>query len=78
MNFVDTGALVKLYLTEPGSEELVALALRGKLAVSVLTYAEDYATHARLLPSGDLTLDERAELSDAFEVHWPSDSDVNV
>lgn len=70
MIFVDTSALVKLYLTEAGSEEMVALALRRKMAASVLTYAEVHATLARLLRSGDLTVDEHAELADAFEVDW--------
>lgn len=70
MIFVDTSALVKLYFTEAGSEEMVALALRRKMAASVLTYAELHATLARMLRTGDLSVDEHTELSDAFEIDW--------
>ena len=70
MIFVDTSALVKLYLTESGSEEMVALALRSKMAASVLTYAEVHATLARMCRTGDLSVNECAELSEAFEEDW--------
>lgn len=70
MLFVDTSALVKLYLVEPGSDEMVALALGAKLAASALTYAEVHATLARMLRTGAISEDEHSELVDAFEVDW--------
>lgn len=45
--FVDTSALIKLYIAEPGSQAM-QLKVPGKLlAASYLTYAEAHATFAR-------------------------------
>ncbi|HVT17945.1 MAG TPA: type II toxin-antitoxin system VapC family toxin [Thermoanaerobaculia bacterium] len=46
--FLDTSALVKLYIAEPGSERMRAAAARAEpVAVSVLAFAEIHATFAR-------------------------------
>jgi predicted nucleic acid-binding protein len=46
--FLDTSALVKLYVAEPGSERMREAAARGEpVAASVLAFAEIHATFAR-------------------------------
>lgn len=51
--YVDTSALVKLYVREPGSAALRAHAAKaGALATSVVAYAEIRAAFARLKQSG--------------------------
>jgi len=57
--YVDTSALVKLYVREPGSATMRTHAKRaGALATSVVAYAEARAAFARLKRSG-LTSDAR-------------------
>jgi predicted nucleic acid-binding protein len=57
--YVDTSALVKLYVREPGSAAVRTQARRaGALATSVVAYAEARAAFARLKRSG-LTRDAR-------------------
>lgn len=51
--YLDTSALVKLYVSEQGSRALRAYASRSEaLATSVVAYAEARAAFARLLRSG--------------------------
>lgn len=51
--YLDTSALVKLYVSEEGSRTLRAFASRSEaLATSVLAYAEARAAFARLLRGG--------------------------
>jgi uncharacterized protein with PIN domain len=46
--FLDTSALVKLYIAEPGSERMREAAGQGEpVAVSILAFAEMHATFAR-------------------------------
>ena len=58
--FLDTSALVKLYLAEPGSERMRGAATQeGSIAASHLAFAEIHATFARrrreeLLPAAEL------------------------
>lgn len=47
--FIDTSALVKLYIAEPGSELMGEAAQEAVIAVSTLTFAELHATFARRL-----------------------------
>jgi uncharacterized protein with PIN domain len=49
--FLDTSALVKLYIAEPGSEALLSRVASTVVAVSPLTYGETYATEAPMLCS---------------------------
>ena len=70
IRFLDTSALVKLYLEETGSQGL-AERLQGKtLAVSHLTYGETYATFARRLREDLLDLDEHQALCETFAENW--------
>jgi uncharacterized protein len=70
--FLDTSALVKLYLTETGSQALLGRIENTVVAVSHLTYGETYATFARRLREGLVTPDEFRALQDAFENDWAS------
>lgn len=56
MAYLDSSALVKLYLAEPGREEVEKL-LESTEAVttSVIAYTEIRATFARRLRSGELS-----------------------
>lgn len=68
--FADTSALIKLYIEEPGSEAMARLARRSRLAVSVLAYAEVYATFARRLRESLLSEEEHDELVESYERDW--------
>jgi len=50
--FLDTSALVKLYLAETGTEALLGRIGNTAAAVFHLTYGETYATFARRLREG--------------------------
>ena len=68
--FLDTSALVKLYLVEDGSETLQNRVENTVVAVSPLTYGEIHATFARRLRENLLTPDEHNLLCEAFEADW--------
>ena len=68
--FLDTSALVKLYISETGSEALRERIEDTVAAVSQLTYGETHATFARRLREGLLSGDEFHSLRDAFETTW--------
>jgi len=70
--FVDTSALVKLYIEEAGSASMAKHARTSRLAASVLAYAEIYATFGRRLREDFLTPDEHGELVGRFERDWQS------
>ena len=76
--FLDTSALVKLYIAEPGSEALLRK-IPGKLvAVSHLAYAEAHATFARRRREDLLTADEYELVLDSFEADWGTTIQVPV
>lgn len=68
--FTATSALIKLYIDEPGSAAMAARTRAARLAVSVLAYAEVYATFARRLRESLLTEEEHDLLADRFERDW--------
>jgi uncharacterized protein len=69
--YLDTSALVKLYLAEPDHDAVVS-AIREALGVttSVVAYAEARAAFARRLRETTLTSDEYAEVVAAFNAGW--------
>jgi predicted nucleic acid-binding protein len=70
--YLDTSSLVKLFVTEAGSDdvrELVAEAI--VVATSVVAYPETRATLARLRRSGDLSPSRFAAAKREFEAQWP-------
>ncbi len=68
--YVDTSALVKLYLTELGSASMHARARGQRLATSVLAYAEAHATFARHARHPAVSHDECDRVVRAFERDW--------
>jgi predicted nucleic acid-binding protein len=71
--YMDTSALVKLYVTEAGSElvrELVADA--NVVATSVVAYPETRAALARLRRERALTAPKLASAKNEFEEQWPT------
>ena len=74
-HFVDTSALVKRYVVEPGTEALARRTFDRDdvtVFVSALTYAETYATFTRLARDGDLTAADLEATLAAFETDWRS------
>ncbi len=68
--FLDTSALVKLYIAEPGSEAMRRRVSNKLIAVSQLAYAEAHATFARRQREDLLTADELQLLIANFEHDW--------
>lgn len=69
--FLDTSALVKLYIAEPGSERMREAAVRGEpVAVSVLAFAEIHATFARRRREELVTDAEIEQLRLSFADDW--------
>ncbi len=70
IHFVDTSALVKLYIAEEGTEAMQDRLARTVVAVSQLTYAEAHAAFARLLRDGLLQAQEYEIIRFNFERDW--------
>ena len=68
--FLDTSALVKLYLPEPGSEAMRRKVYDQVVGLSHLAYAETHATFARRRRENLLTDAEHQLLIDSFEQDW--------
>jgi predicted nucleic acid-binding protein len=69
--FLDSSALVKLYIAEPGSDRMQAAAAAAEgAATSPLTYAEIHATFARRGREGLLQGDELDQLRQQFGEDW--------
>ena len=71
--YLDTSSLVKLYVTESGSEvvrQLVGAA--NVVATSVVAYAETRAALARLRREGVLTASKLTSAKREFDEQWPT------
>jgi predicted nucleic acid-binding protein len=69
--YLDTSALVKLYVRESGSAEVASGVSEAKaVAVSAVAYAETRATFARLLREGKTTREWHAARLTAFNGDW--------
>ena len=71
--YLDTSSLVKLYVTEAGTdvvEQLVGDA--SVVATSVVAYAETRAALARLRREGVLSASQLTAAKRAFEEQWPT------
>ena len=71
--YLDTSSLVKLYVTEPGTEAVREL-LDGAtiVATSVISYAETRAALARLRREGSLRPSAFTSIKRSFDQDWPS------
>ena len=71
--FVDSSALVKLYVEEPGSDRMRSLADRERhLAASDLAFAEIHASFARRRREGHFRPEEFEELAQRWTEDWQS------
>lgn len=61
IEYFDTSALAKRYVTEPGSSAVRAAFRRGTIVVARITYAEVLAAVARACRLGAITSDRRIE-----------------
>jgi len=70
--YLDTSSLVKLYVVEPGSEDVQRLVERAELvSTSVVAYAEARAALARRRRERSLTPGGHRRARAAFEADWP-------
>jgi predicted nucleic acid-binding protein len=75
--FLDTSALVKLYIAEPGSERMRELVTRGaSVVVSVLAFPEIHATFMRRRREELLQATELEQLQRAFAGDWEETTQV--
>jgi uncharacterized protein len=71
--YLDTSSLVKLYVTEAGSDGVRQLAGGANVvATSVVAYAETRAALARLRREGVLTGSTFTSAKSEFEEQWPT------
>ena len=71
--YLDTSSLVKLYVTETGSEVVRQLVGDANVvATSVVAYAETRAAFARLRREGVLTASKLTSAKREFEDQWPT------
>ena len=71
--YLDTSSLVKLYVTESGSDIVHQLVTGATIvATSVVAYAEARATLARLRRDGALTAASSASVKRQFAEQWPT------
>ena len=71
--YLDTSALVKLYLDEEGSGTVhEAVEAVGSVATSTVTYAEARAAFARRRRVGDLDGEGAGSLARALDRDWPT------
>ncbi|MBI4829882.1 MAG: type II toxin-antitoxin system VapC family toxin [Nitrospinae bacterium] len=71
MIFLDTSALVKRYIDEPGSSRVEKMFTSGEaLAVSLLAYAETLAALRRRERAGDISLSDMKSAAMRFEADW--------
>ena len=70
--YLDTSSLVKLYVQEPGSQQVQKLVAKAELvATSVVAYAEARAALARRRREGGLTPAEYRRARAALDADWP-------
>ena len=70
--YLDTSALVKLYVREPGSQRMLELASTAEahqLTVCTLTQVEVHSAIRRRQRAGDLSGEEADQTLDRFDVH---------
>ena len=71
--YLDTSSLVKLYVTEAGSDVIHKLVGEADVvATSVVAYPETRAAFARLRREGRLTGSALTAAKHAFEEQWPT------
>jgi len=73
MNYLDTSALVKRFVSEKGSSFVSRIITQeGPIATAKIAYAEVFASFARKLREGHLTKPKHALACRQFEADWPA------
>ena len=71
--YLDTSALVKLYIKEEGSDKVKALVDHSDIvSTSVVAYAEARAVYKRISDEGMLKREEYSRLVANFKQDWPN------
>ncbi|MCF6148401.1 MAG: type II toxin-antitoxin system VapC family toxin [Candidatus Kuenenia sp.] len=70
MIYLDTSALVKKYVAEEGSENIVTIMQNSVIATSRLTYPEILSAFVRRFRAGDITNNKLKEIVKDFESDW--------
>ena len=77
--YLDTSALVKLYVEEPLSQELtVAVADAEAVATSLVAYVESRAAFARARREARLSAQIYRRIEEAFATDWPRYISIEV
>lgn len=77
--YLDTSALVKLYLEESGSGKVRAAVDEAEaVSTSIVAYAEMHAALAAAARVGRITGEERSRAVAEFRAEWPRYAVVNV
>ena len=77
--YLDTSALVKVYVVEIATDLVRGEAAKAKILVtSVVAYAETRSAFDRRCRSGHLSAHEFSRVKSEFEEHWPSFETVIV
>ena len=77
--YLDSSAFVKLYMEEPGREEVENLLSQTEaVTTSVIAYAEVRAAFSRAARRGDLNEDEHVQIVEAFESDWAGVNELEV
>ena len=77
--YLDSSAFAKLYLNEPGREEVEALVEElGRVAACSIAYAEVRGVIARYFHDERLTEEEYQSATEAFEADWETTNVVDV
>lgn len=79
MLYLDTSALVKLYVREPFTNEMLQLAAtHERLASHQILYVEFHATIARLGRESRVTDDQSRQIKQNFLATWPAITQVGL
>ena len=69
--YLDTSALVKLYLAEPDRANVVdAVESASRITTSVITYAEARSAFSRRLREAAISGEQHSTIVQAFDVNW--------
>jgi uncharacterized protein len=71
VNYWDTSALLKLFISEPGSSDARAVLARDReIATALLTYVEAFSAFTRRGQDGSLTRADLARVRRRFGAEW--------
>ncbi len=77
--YLDTSALVKLYVIEAGTEQVIAAVEAAEVAAtSAVTYAEARSALSRRLREGHLKRAQHQQLVAKLDEHWQSLAVIDV